>query len=91
MNNIKELVTQLNNYVNSSSNSITIEGQNFHNGCYTVALNYLNGNFPYSLILEVIDGKWLMGEGVGKLSHEQQHILIEFLSNANEESFKIDD
>lgn len=91
MQNIKELVTELNKYVNPSSNNITIEGQNFQNGCYTVALNYLNGNFPYSLILEVIDGKWLMGEGVGELSHEQQHILVEFLANATDDSFKIDD
>lgn len=90
MKNVKELVNELNKYVNPSSNSITIEGQNFHNGCYTIALNYLNRNFPSSLILKINNGQWIMGEGAGELNYKQRHILIEFLVNANNDSFKIE-
>lgn len=81
MNNVKDLVKKLNKYVDPSSNSITIEGQNFKDGFYTIALNHLSNNFPYSLILEVINGKWSMGEGIDELNFEQQRILVEFLAN----------
>lgn len=91
MQTIKDLVIELNKYVDPSSKKITIEGQNFKNGFYTVALHYLNNNFSYSLILEVIEGKWLMGEGAGELDFEQQRILVKFLANANDNSFKIED
>lgn len=91
MKNVKELVNELNKYVDSSADSITINSRDFKDGFYTVALNDFNDHFPSSLILKINNGQWTMGEGAGKLNYKQRHILIEFLVNANNDSFKIDD